>query len=62
MILEILKFLGEFFSFVNKRTELKNANDVKEAQKRADEIAAVNKIEKTVCNKDVKQSQKDWAE
>lgn len=62
LMLEIFRAIAEVFRFINKKNDLKNTPDVKDAQKKQDEVNKINQIEKAVKDKDVKQAQNDWSE
>ena len=58
----IFKFLGEFFGFVNRRHDVKNAPDVKEAAKAQKAVKRDNEIEQHVGERDADETRKDLAE
>ena len=66
MILEsitaIFKAVGQVFGFVNKRTDLKNAPDVRAAQVGQDEVDRKNKVEADVAKKNVEATRQDISE
>ena len=54
--------IGQVFGFVNKRTDLKNAPDVRAAQVGQDEVDHKNRIEADVAKKSVEATRQDIAE
>ncbi len=66
MILESItaffQAIGQVMGFVNKRTDLKNAPDVRAAQVGQDEVDRKNKVEADVAKKNVEQTREDIAE
>jgi hypothetical protein len=66
MILEtvtaFLNAIGQVFGFVNKRTDLKNAPDVRAAQVGQDEVDRKNAIEADVAKKNVDGTRENIAE
>lgn len=58
----LLHLLAETMGFVNKRTDLKNAPDVREAKVAQDEVDRKNKIESDVAKKNLEETRKDIAE
>jgi hypothetical protein len=62
LVVEALRVIAELLGLINRRTDLKNAADVKAAQKSQNEVTEISKTEQAVKNKDLKQAQNDWAE
>ncbi len=58
----IFRALAEFLGFVNRRTDLKNAPDVREAAKAQQAVNERNEIEKSVAAKDTQGTREDLAE
>lgn len=61
-ISELFRAIAEVFGFVNRRTDLKNAKDVREAAKAQDAVNVRSGIENSVANKDTKGTREDLAE
>jgi len=57
-----LEIVANVTGWWKRRDELKNAADVKEAQKRQYDVNANSAIEKQVAARDVKAAEKGWAE
>lgn len=53
-IKEVARAVAEVFGLINKRTDLKNAPDVKQAAKANNENAEVERETQAIANKDVK--------
>jgi hypothetical protein len=60
-VIEIFKVIGELLGLINRKIDLKNAQDIKNAKKQQDEVDIINKFEKNVADKNIEKSREDWS-